>query len=136
MNRLVAALVAGTIFGAGLALSGMANPQRVRAFLDIFGAWDPTLAFVMGGALFPMALAWAIQRRIARPAFSEVFDLPATRGIDAPLAVGAMLFGIGWGLSGLCPGPAIAGLALAPAHAGIAVLAIIAGMLLHRMTRR
>lgn len=130
------ALVAGAIFGAGLALSGMADPQRVRAFLDIFGAWDPTLAFVMGGALVPMALAWTVQRRLTRPVFADGFALPATRGIDAPLVVGAMLFGIGWGLSGLCPGPAIAGLALAPAQAGIAVVAMIAGMALHRLTRR
>ena len=136
MTRLMTALVAGAIFGAGLALSGMADPQRVRAFLDIFGAWDPTLAFVMGGALVPMALAWTVQRRLARPVFADGFALPATRGIDAPLVVGAMLFGIGWGLSGLCPGPAIAGLALAPAQAGIAVVAMIAGMALHRLTRR
>lgn len=136
MSRLIAALVAGSVFGAGLALSRMADPQRVRAFLDVFGQWDPTLAFVMAGALAPMALAWAVQRRAARPVFADSFDLPATRGIDAPLVVGSMLFGIGWGLSGLCPGPAVAGLALAPAQAGIAVAAMIAGMVLHRLTRR
>lgn len=136
MSRPIAALVAGAVFGAGLALSGMADPQRVRGFLDMFGRWDPTLAFVMAGALLPMAAAWAVQRRAARPAFADSFDLPATRGIDAPLIVGAMLFGIGWGLSGLCPGPAIAGLAIAPAQAGIAVAAMIAGMVLHRLTRR
>ncbi|WP_374391825.1 DUF6691 family protein [Sphingopyxis sp.] len=136
MIRLLTALAAGALFGAGLALSGMADPQRVRAFLDVFGAWDPTLAFVMGGALVPMTLAWAVQRRAARPVFADSFDLPATRGIDAPLVVGAMLFGIGWGLSGLCPGPAIAGLAIAPASAFAAVIAIVGGMLVHRLTRR
>jgi len=136
VSRLIAALLAGSIFGAGLALSGMADPQRVRAFLDVFGHWDPTLAFVMAGALVPMALAWAVQRRSPRPAFADSFNLPSTRGIDAPLVVGAMLFGVGWGLSGLCPGPAIAGLAIAPAQAGIAVTAMIAGMVLHRLTRR
>ncbi|MGV7123419.1 DUF6691 family protein [Sphingopyxis sp. 550A] len=136
MIRPIAALVAGTVFGAGLAVSGMVDPQRVRAFLDVFGPWDPTLAFVMGGALLPMALAWLIQRRLARPAFADAFDLPATKGIDPRLASGAALFGIGWGLSGLCPGPAIAGLALAPMDAALAVLAIIAGMALHRMTQR
>ncbi|AJA09122.1 putative transporter component [Sphingopyxis fribergensis] len=136
MKRVIAALAAGAIFGAGLALSGMADPQRVRAFLDIFGAWDPTLAFVMGGALAPMAIAWAIQRRMARPILAGVFDLPPTRGIDRPLAVGAVIFGVGWGISGLCPGPAIAGLALAPSHAIVAVAAMGAGMALHRLTSR
>lgn len=136
MSRLLAALAAGAIFGGGLALSGMADPQRVRAFLDLFGAWDPTLAFVMGGALAPMAIAWAIQRRLARPILADAFDLPATRGIDLPLAAGAMIFGIGWGISGLCPGPAIAGLALAPGQAIIAVAAMAAGMVLHRLTSR
>src|SRR3546814_5562876 len=73
----------------------MADPQRVRAFLDLFGAWDPTLAFVMGGALAPMAIAWAIQRRMARPILADAFDLPPTRGIDVPLAAGAVIFGVG-----------------------------------------
>ncbi|MBD3744933.1 DUF6691 family protein [Sphingopyxis alaskensis] len=136
MKRLLAALAAGAIFGAGLALSGMADPQRVRAFLDLFGAWDPTLAFVMGGALVPMAVAWAIQRRLARPIFADAFDLPPTRGIDRPLAVGAIIFGAGWGISGLCPGPAIAGLALAPSQAIVAVAAMGAGMVLHRLSSR
>lgn len=136
MSQLVAALIAGILFGAGLAVSGMVDPQRVRSFLDIFGTWDPTLAFVMGGALVPTAAAWVIQRRIARPVFSDAFDLPATRGIDKRLATGATLFGVGWGLSGLCPGPAIAGLALAPVNASIALASIAAGMMLHRVTWR
>ena len=136
MKRLLAAVAAGAIFGAGLALSGMADPQRVRAFLDLFGAWDPTLAFVMGGALAPMAIAWAIQRRLTRPLLADAFDLPPTRGIDGPLAAGAVIFGIGWGISGLCPGPAIAGLALAPGQAIVAVAAMGAGMVLHRLTSR
>ena len=136
MKRLLAALAAGAIFGAGLALSGMADPQRVRAFLDLFGAWDPTLAFVMGGALIPMAIAWAIQRRMASPILADAFDLPPTRGIDGPLAAGAVIFGIGLGISGHCPGPAIAGLALAPSQAIVAVAAMGAGMILHRLTSR
>ena len=135
MSRLLGALIAGLLFGAGLAFSGMADPPRVRAFLDIFGAWDPTLTFVTDGALVPMAMTWTVLPRIARAAFSDAFDLPTTRGIDAPLAVGTMLFGIGWGLSGLCPGPAIASLGLTPANAVAAVAEIIAGMLLHRMTQ-
>ena len=136
MKRLLAALAAGAIFGAGLALSGMADPQRVRAFLDLFGAWDPTLAFVMGGALVPMAIAWTIQRRLTRPILADAFDLPSTRKIDLPLAAGAVIFGIGWGISGLGPGPAIAGLSLVPSQAVIAVTAMGAGMVLHRLTSR
>src|SRR3546814_16058456 len=90
----------------------------------------------MGGALIPMAIAWAIQRRMARPILAEAFDLPPTRGIDVPLAAGAVIFGVGWGVSGLCPGPAIAGLALAPSQAILAVAAMGAGLLLHRPPSR
>ncbi|RIA47166.1 hypothetical protein DFR49_1735 [Hephaestia caeni] len=131
--RALIALLAGTIFGAGLALSGMADPARVRAFLDLFGAWDPTLAFVMAGAITPMVLAWLIQRRLPRALSGDAFALPGTRRIDAPLAAGALLFGIGWGIAGLCPGPAIANLALAPFAVLPFLAAMIAGMLLHRL---
>lgn len=131
--RTLTALLAGTIFGAGLALSGMADPARIRAFLDLFGAWDPTLAFVMAGAMAPMAIAWLIQRRLPRALSGDTFALPGTRRIDAPLAVGALLFGIGWGIAGLCPGPAIANLALAPLAVLPFLAAMIAGMLLHRL---
>lgn len=132
----IIALLSGILFGAGLAVSGMADPARVRAFLDIFGDWDPTLAFVMGGATIVMALAWMAQRRMARPAAADRFNLPDTRLIDAKLAIGAIVFGIGWGLGGLCPGPAIASIALSPAAAGPFVLAMIAGMGLHRITTK
>lgn len=131
--RSLIALLAGTIFGAGLALSGMADPARVRAFLDLLGAWDPTLAFVMAGAITPMVFAWLIQRRLPRALSGNDFSLPGTRHIDAPLAVGALLFGIGWGIAGLCPGPAIANLALAPIAVLPFLAAMIAGMLLHRL---
>ncbi|SNS55798.1 hypothetical protein SAMN06295912_10926 [Sphingomonas laterariae] len=133
---LLLALLSGTLFGAGLVISGMADPMRVRAFLDLFGAWDPTLAFVMAGAILPMALAWRVQRRLERPFADSRFSLPETRRLDGKLAFGAILFGIGWGLGGLCPGPAIAGLALAPASAAPFVLAMLAGMALHRFTTR
>ena len=136
MKRALTALVAGLLFGAGLALSGMADPYRVQAFLDIFGAWDPTLAFAMGGALIPMAAAWLVRRRLVKPLVADAFDLPSTRHVDAPLVIGSVLFGVGWGISGLCPGPAIAGLSLAPANAAVAVAAIMAGMALHRLTSR
>jgi hypothetical protein len=128
MNRFIIALSAGLLFGAGLAVSGMVDPARVQAFLDLFGQWDPTLAFVMGGAMLPMAIAWRIQRRLQQPFAATQFDLPGTTRLDARLAVGALLFGMGWAISGLCPGPAIADLALAPLQAGIAVAAMFAGM--------
>ncbi len=134
--RILLALASGTLFGAGLAVSGMADPQRVRSFLDILGPWDPTLAFVMGGAIVPMALAWLVQRRLEKPLADEAFALPGTHLVDGKLALGAVIFGIGWGLGGLCPGPGIASLALAPASAVPFVLAMLAGMALHRFTTR
>ena len=132
MGRWIVALASGTLFGAGLALSGMMDPARVRGFLDIFGAWDPTLAFVLGGAVAVMALAWLVQKRMFRPIAGERFDLPATARIDGRLLGGAGLFGIGWGLAGLCPGPAIASLGTAFVPAAIFVAAMIAGMAIYR----
>jgi uncharacterized protein len=133
MIRLLVALFAGALFGAGLAWSGMADPQRVRSFLDLFGDWDPTLAFVMGGALIPMAIAWLIQKRMQKPFADAHFDVPGTTQLDGRLAAGSILFGVGWGIAGLCPGPAVAGLALVPSGALVFVLAMVAGMLLHRV---
>lgn len=133
MRQAAVAIGSGTLFGMGLALSGMTDPARVRAFLDVTGAWDPTLAFVMGGALVPMAVAWAIVRRRARPIVARAFHLPATRPIDARLIAGAALFGIGWGLAGLCPGPAIAALAIAPGPAAVFGLFMIIGFGLFRL---
>ncbi len=127
------ALVSGLLFGAGLALSGMADPARVRAFLDVMGAWDPTLAFVMGGALVPMGIAWRVKRRLERPLTAASFEVPATTQLDVRLLGGAALFGVGWGIAGLCPGPAIADLALEPANAALFVAAMLAGMALHRV---
>lgn len=133
MKQVTVAVVSGLLFGAGLAISGMADPMRVRAFLDIFGAWDPTLAFVMGGAIIPMAGAWIIQKRMHTPLVCDAFDLPGTTKIDRKLAVGAILFGAGWGIGGLCPGPAIADLALATGPALIFIAAMLGGMTLHRL---
>jgi len=133
MRRALFALIAGALFGAGLAVSGMADPQRVRGFLDLFGSWDPTLAFVMGGALIPMGLAWAVQKRMAAPIADVRFSLPSRRDIDPSLVGGAALFGVGWGIAGLCPGPAIADIALAPVPAAIFVTAMLGGMVLHRL---
>ena len=136
MMRSFCALLSGTVFGIGLALSGMMNPLRVRGFLDIFGIWDPTLAFVMGGAVIVMAAAWMIQRRMHRPVACEDFSLPGTRLIDGRLIAGSALFGIGWALAGLCPGPAIASIAVNFAEVFVFVIAMFAGMALFRMTGR
>lgn len=126
-------LASGTIFGAGLALGGMTDPARVRGFLDLFGAWDPTLAFVMGGAVLVMALAWLVQKRMQRPVFAQGFALPDRSDITPRLVGGSALFGIGWGIAGLCPGPGFAVLAIAPGPAAIFVAAMLAGMLLVRL---
>ena len=114
MRQNLISLASGTLFGAGLAISGMIDPARVRAFLDVTGAWDPTLAFVMAGAILPMAIAWFVVRRRSTPIAAEQFHTPATSPIDRRLIGGAALFGIGWGIVGLCPGPAIAALAIQP----------------------
>ena len=135
MNRPLMALASGLLFGAGLAWSGMADPMRVRSFLDLFGNWDPTLAFVMGGAMIPMALAWTIRSRMAMPLAAPAFDLPGTAKLDRPLALGAVMFGMGWGIAGLCPGPALADLAIAPLAVLPFVGAMFAGMALHRFLR-
>jgi uncharacterized protein len=130
------ALVAGIVFGSGLAISGMLDPARVRAFLDVGGQWDPTLAFVMGGAMLPMIVAWRLRPGLPSPRFGGVWHLPGTLGIDSNLILGAALFGVGWGIAGLCPGPAIANLAVAPGPAVTFVVALIAGMLLHAGVRQ
>ena len=134
--RLMSALAAGTLFGAGLTVSGMTDPQRVRGFLDLFGQWDPTLAFVMGGAVMVMAFAWQLRKRLGHPLFAERFVLPDRSDLDARLISGSALFGIGWGLAGLCPGPAIASLALAPASVLPFVVAMFVGMAIHRLLPR
>lgn len=132
MNRIVIALASGSLFGAGLVWSGMADPARVQAFLDLFGSWDPTLAFVMGGAMVPMAIAWIIKGRLSAPLAAPSFDLPGTAKLDRPLAIGAILFGTGWGIAGLCPGPALADLAIAPVAVLPFVIAMFVGMAAHR----
>ena len=121
-------LVSGTLFGAGLAQGGMTDPARVRGFLDLFGQWDPTLAFVMGGAVIVMALAWAVQKRMAAPLFEARWFVPTRSDITVPLIAGAALFGIGWGIAGLCPGPGIAALVLEPGAAVPFVVAMLVGM--------
>ena len=129
MRTILPALLAGVLFGAGLALSDMINPARILAFLDVAGSWDPTLAFVMGGALIPSAAAYLLTRRMRRPLLEDAFRLPAQRELDSRLLAGATLFGVGWGLVGLCPGPAIAGLALGRWELWLFAAAMLGGML-------
>ena len=134
--RYLPPLISGILFGGGLALGGMTNPARVRGFLDIFGNWDPTLAFVMGGAVIVMAVAWRIQARLAHPLFAPKFALPTRTDLTPKLIGGSALFGIGWGIAGLCPGPAVAALVIEPASAAIFVAAMIAGMGIVRLIEK
>ena len=129
-------LLSGTLFGAGLALGGMVDPARVRGFLDIFGDWDPTLAFVMGGAVIVMAIAWRIQARMAQPLLAAKFALPDRSDLTPRLIGGAALFGTGWGIAGLCPGPGFAALVIVPAKAAAFVAAMLAGMMIVRLIER
>ncbi len=128
MRNLVAAF-AGALFGAGLLLSGMTDTTKVQGWLDIFGDWDPTLAFVLGGAILPMALAWRIAARRGTSALGTPFPPPNRSGADARLITGSVLFGAGWGLAGLCPGPALASLTFGGAGGAVFLIAMLAAML-------
>lgn len=125
--RLFIALISGSLFGAGLLLSGMTDTTKVQGWLDVFGAWDPTLAFVMGGAILPMLLAWRLTTRGAPLTGGSFPDLPRPE-LDHRLITGSVLFGMGWGLAGLCPGPAMASLTFGGAGGLIFLLSMIAGM--------
>jgi uncharacterized membrane protein YedE/YeeE len=124
---MLAALAAGALFGAGLALSSMTDRQVVLGFLDVAGRWDPTLAFVMAGALAITIPAFRIVLRRGAPAFGESFSLPRRDEIDLRLLTGAAVFGIGWGLAGFCPGPVLVGAAAGVHDAWIFVPAMVAG---------
>lgn len=132
MRTTIAALIAGTLFGAGLAVSQMIDPAKVLGFLDVAGEWDASLALVMLGALIVMAIAYRMAGGRPAPYFASAFSIPTRRDIDAQLIAGAALFGIGWGLVGLCPGPAISDLALGRTEIYWFVLAMLAGMAAQR----
>jgi uncharacterized protein len=140
MPIILAALASGLVFGFGLAISGMTQPTRVLGFLDVLGigsgTWDPTLAFVMIGALAVAAPGFVLARRRARPVFAAAAAWPSKTEIDRALIAGAVLFGIGWGLVGLCPGPAIVNLATLSSRVVAFVLAMAAGMLARDFWRR
>lgn len=136
MKRGFAALLAGALFGAGLALSRMTDPNVVIGFLDVAGDFDPRLAFVLVGAVATTWLAFRLVLRRQRPLLEDRFRLPLSRAIDRPLVIGALLFGIGWGLAGYCPGPALVGAAAGVDSALIFVAAMLAGSALQAMTAR
>lgn len=129
----LAALLCGALFGLGLVVSDMANPARVLAFLDITGNWDPSLAYVMVGALVPSTLAYLWVRRRGTPVLDSELHIPPSGRIDRRLVIGAALFGIGWGLVGICPGPAIALVTTAQPPVLLFIAAMLAGMALHRL---
>ena len=130
------ALVSGVLFGVGLTVSDMVNPARVLGFLDVAGSWDPTLAFVMGGALLITFPAFALVGKLRKPVCADSFQLPGNRIIDTPLVTGAALFGIGWGLVGFCPGPALASLVTLRSDVVLFVASMVAGMALFGMWQR
>ncbi|MCX7288344.1 MAG: YeeE/YedE family protein [Rhodobacterales bacterium] len=133
MNRQLSALVAGLIFGLGIAISGMGNPAKVLNFFDPLGTWDPSLAFVMGGALATTAVGYrVIFGRRQAPLFDTKFHLPTTTNIDAALIGGSALFGVGWGISGFCPGGAIPALGFAPWPTALFLICMGGGILLAR----
>ena len=132
MRSYLAAIGSGLVFGAGLALSDMTNPAKVQNFLDFLGAWDPSLALVMGGALAVSALGYRIARRRGSPLLATRFSIPTGRELDPELLSGAALFGVGWGIGGFCPGPALAGLLQGAAGVYVFVAAMLGGIALHR----
>ena len=125
---IVIALVAGLLFGAGLIVSGMANPAKVLGFLDLFGQWDPSLAFVMAGAIAVGVIAFFVARRRGRSWLGTPIQLPSATGVTARLVLGSAVFGIGWGLAGFCPGPALVALGAGVPKAVGFVAAVLAGM--------
>ena len=123
-----ASLLAGLVFGLGLIVSGMADPAKVLGFLDLGGAWDPSLAFVMAGAIAVGALAFAVARKRAVSFLGATMKLPTSRDIDARLVIGSVVFGIGWGVAGFCPGPGLVALGMGEVKALVFVMAMLLGM--------
>ncbi|MCV6823973.1 MULTISPECIES: DUF6691 family protein [Halocynthiibacter] len=123
-------LTSGALFGLGLLISGMVDTSRVQGWLDIFGDWDPTLAFVLGGAILPMAVAWRIAEKRKAPIAGATFPARPNQKITKDLAIGSMIFGAGWGLAGLCPGPSFAALSFGGWEGLLFVGAMIFGMIL------
>jgi len=136
MKNQIAAFLVGLLFGLGLILSGMTDPGKVQGFLDLAGAWDPSLAFVMGGAILVGLGAFALARRRTTAFLGGAMQLPQRRDIDRPLVVGSLVFGVGWGLAGFCPGPALVALGAGHWQALLLTAAMLAGMVLHDLPAR
>ena len=134
MGKYISILVAGLIFGFGLALAGMTHAAKVLGFLDITGNWDPSLLLVLGGAVAVTAVAFRFVLRRPAPVLGEKFILPTAKKIDRPLVVGALIFGIGWGISGYCPGPGIALLAAPGWETWVFIPAVLLGAFLHKLS--
>ncbi|APX77638.1 YeeE/YedE family protein [Achromobacter insolitus] len=130
------AFVSGLVFGLGLIISGMANPAKVLGFLDVAGAWDPSLAFVMGGAVLVTAVGFALLRRRRASLSGEPLRWPTATRVDVRLAVGSLAFGVGWGLAGFCPGPALVAASAGVPEALIFVAAMVAGMAIFSMLEK
>ncbi|MDO9400578.1 MAG: YeeE/YedE thiosulfate transporter family protein [Polaromonas sp.] len=136
MQHRISEFLVGLIFGIGLILSGMTDPGKVIGFLDLFGAWDPSLALVMGGAIAVGVFAFALAKKRTATFLGGALHLPNSNDIDKRLLLGSLLFGAGWGLAGFCPGPAIVSLGAGQPKAAVFVLAMLAGMLLFELAER
>ncbi|MFD1508675.1 DUF6691 family protein [Lacimonas salitolerans] len=130
------AFFAGGLFGAGLMISGMTDTAKVQGWLDVFGNWDPTLAFVMGGAMIPMFIAWQLRKRRMTPVMGGSFPPEPSMRLDRNLIVGSVMFGFGWGLAGLCPGPSVASLSYGGVGHWVFFAAMLAGMVATPTLRR
>ena len=136
MMKLATSYAIGLLFGVGIVISGMANPAKVLNFFDVAGSWDPSLAFVMGGALATTAIGYKLILKHPAPLMDEAFRLPTRRDIDAPLVAGSATFGLGWGIAGFCPGAAIPALGMARVEVFLFMGAVIAGILTARLLQR
>ena len=132
----LSAFLVGLIFGAGLLVSGMANPDKVLSFLDLAGAWDPSLALVMGGAIVVGSIAFAIAGKRERSLIAEPMRIPTRRDLDKPLVLGSLGFGVGWGLAGFCPGPALVALGAGEPGAVIFVVSMLVGMAIYELVEQ
>lgn len=130
MKQRISEFLIGLVFGLGLILSGMSNPEKVLGFLDLAGNWDPSLAFVMGGGVIVAFIAFTLAKKRTQAFFGDALRLPTAKQIDKKLLIGSLLFGAGWGLAGFCPGPALVSVGAGYSQALILVVAMIVGMLL------
>lgn len=131
--KIISALISGLIFGLGLSVSMMASPEKVLGFLDFFGAWDASLAFVMGGALVTYGIGYRLIIKRPHPLFASEFKIPTKKDIDSNLVMGSIMFGVGWGMVGYCPGPAITALGWGFALTGVFVVSMLTGMVGHKI---